>query len=254
MIARQSTPTSLSHAYVDRIKDPLVVQLSDLRSSLVKDACHSIAHSVELAPMSFRPFGGFLVNAALQVVIKTTKVVKEAGDEMAQRIIRVLRAESSLVETICSSLSSGGHPVQREHSAKYLALVLSVPTPLQPLPPSPDSIDSSLLAALADPAAPVRTEARLAFKQYESNYAKQAEILFQRCVNHTRPPSHFPMPTSTRTNDALQLTPSPVNPATDTQAYTHTPTHPHSHTLSFSNRPGWTKASSAVFGQPRRNP
>jgi len=161
------------------IKEGLVLQLTDLRSSLVKEACDSIALALELGTEAFEPFSGFIVSAGLNVIIKTTKVVRDAGDMMIRRIIRAVQPDKSHLDTICRAVSTGAHPVEREFCAKYISKLISRGAP-------PEPIGSSLLAGITDSAERVRKECRSAFIEYERKWPQAAETIFNRYANLAR--------------------------------------------------------------------
>jgi len=143
VLTSQSGKRAFQIHHAEAIKEGLVLQLTDLRSSLVKEACDAIALAVELGTEAFEPFSGFLVSAGLNVIIKTTKVVRDAGDMMIRRIIRAVKPDKSHVDAICRGVSTGAHPVEREFCAKYISKLLSKDAP-------PEPIGSSLLTGVTD--------------------------------------------------------------------------------------------------------
>mmetsp|Transcript_7315 Transcript_7315/g.22303 ORF Transcript_7315/g.22303 Transcript_7315/m.22303 type:complete len:362 (+) Transcript_7315:45-1130(+) len=176
LLERRGAYSAFTSAHAEQIKHGLVLQLTDLRSTLVKDACSTIARGVELAPVAFEAHGDFLLAAVFHLLIKTTRVVRDAGDDLAQRVVRAIEPSKSLVVLVCETAQNGQHHMLRESCTKYLSLLIDS----EDMYIHQQLIEASLLKTLTDPSAAVRSEAKEAFLRYGRRWKDEAERLFKR--------------------------------------------------------------------------
>eukprot|EP00871_Galdieria_phlegrea_P005262 jgi/Galph1/5737/GphlegSOOS_G4343.1 len=126
------------------LRNALILQTSDLRSSLVKETFETIAVvSQALGPKSefWTTCALFLEKAVLSGVVKTTKVIAKPAEDCGKRIVSATEAEAVL-PVLCSTVRFGTHPVARE---KATLLILHILKRGSPLVRSPEQV--SIVAA-----------------------------------------------------------------------------------------------------------
>ncbi|KAA8496597.1 CLIP-associated protein [Porphyridium purpureum] len=108
--------------FLHELVKPLVTQISDLRSAVVKEACETTGCLAETVPALMRRYAAQFLRAAFGQVIKTTKIMEVSGDELAQRIVASIALDAT-VSLVSETLEKATHKVLREHCAAYILLV-----------------------------------------------------------------------------------------------------------------------------------
>ncbi|EME27498.1 hypothetical protein Gasu2_08630 [Galdieria sulphuraria] len=114
------------------LRNALIIQTTDLRSSLVKEAFETIATICEKLG-NLRDFfltsALFLDKAVLLAIVKTTKVIAKPAEECGKRIVASTAAEAVL-PVLCSTIRFGVHPTAREKCTLFLLHILKRGCPL----------------------------------------------------------------------------------------------------------------------------
>jgi hypothetical protein len=116
----------------DGLINALIIQTTDLRSSLVKEAFETIAAISEklgICNNFWFVAAKFLEKACLASVVRTTKVVAVPAEECGYRIVACTPAEA-ILPVLCSTIRYGAHPIAREKATNYLFKILKRGRPL----------------------------------------------------------------------------------------------------------------------------
>lgn len=114
------------------MRNALILQTTDLRSSLVKEAFETIATICEHLGNSkdfFLTSALFLEKAVLSAVVKTTKVIAKPAEDCGKRIVASTAAEAVL-PVLCSTIRFGVHPTAREKCTTLVLHILKRGPPL----------------------------------------------------------------------------------------------------------------------------
>ena len=119
------------------LKEPLGLQLCDLRSKCVKQACALICEAARRLGSAYRESADHLLPLLLKLSQVTVIVIKEAGDACVRTLLREVRAPSLLPPILAAAIG-------REASAASLRAVCINYTELALAELSPSSLNAEL--------------------------------------------------------------------------------------------------------------
>ncbi|KOO32683.1 clip-associating protein [Chrysochromulina tobinii] len=166
--------------HLKTMKDALVAQLAELRSSLVRDACAALGAAAEKMRESFEPFCIDFVPPMLKQTTVTIQVIREASN-LGLRTLLVYATPAKVTPRLLVALADRSSSL-RKNAIEYVRLLLEA-TPVHsegercPLEKHADALATALKAALTDAIAEVRATARLSFWAYHRHFPSRTARL-----------------------------------------------------------------------------
>ena len=166
--------------HLKTMKDALVAQLAELRSSLVRDACAALGAAAEKMRESFEPFCIDFVPPMLKQTTVTIQVIREASN-LGLRTLLVYSTPAKVTPRLLAALADRSSSL-RKNAIEYVRLLLEA-TPVHsegercPLEKHADALATALKAALTDAIAEVRATARLSFWAYHRHFPSRTARL-----------------------------------------------------------------------------
>jgi len=166
-------------AIVPRLREPLCVQVQDLRSSICKLACCAAAELSACCGNThwFEPLADALVETLSKLTYVTISVIAQSAHACICAILHNTRAGFPKVLAKLTAAARTRSPVLRARAAEYLLVAIrSWSTPC--LERQADDLQSALASLLVDADPTARQCARLAYWSFISSFpAREAAIL-----------------------------------------------------------------------------
>lgn len=157
------------------LRDPMTVSLMDLRSSVLRDGCMTLAHLARELGDRLEPLATHCVAILMRATYASVRVMAEAARLCILQVLRCLRSPK-LMQCVCDTYLSGKSSQQRAFCVTCLYRVLTVW--------DTDSLDrvSGLLTtvlrrALVDADAKTRQVARRSFWEFANRFSDAADAL-----------------------------------------------------------------------------
>ncbi|CEO98556.1 hypothetical protein PBRA_006670 [Plasmodiophora brassicae] len=170
----QIAPAALSEA-LEPLIDGLGVQLTDLRSQIVKQACETIADLAQALGFHFEVFADGLIGKLCDLLRIAKKVMSSSGDVCLQRIVTYAHVGS--ITTLISGMTTNKSPIVRCRCVEYVTLALQKWDSLH-LGLYQSSIAELFDKVLADSTKDVRSAGKRLFHQYARAWPADANRVF----------------------------------------------------------------------------
>jgi hypothetical protein len=108
--------------YLKDLQDALAAQIGDLRSSVVKEACITLALLASNLGESFNSFVEFFFPSLLKLTFVTIQVVSDAGDSCMKVMLKYTKP--NIVSKITAEAMKSKHSTSRLRCNEYILLVL----------------------------------------------------------------------------------------------------------------------------------
>ena len=159
--------------HLKALKEPIVAQLAELRSSLVREACAALGAIAERMHEAFEPFCVEFFPPMLKQTTVTIQVIREASN-LGIRTLIVYCTPVKIAPRLLSALSDRSASL-RKNAVEYLRLLLEA-TPAHAegerclLEKHADAIATSIKSLLTDQTGEVRATARISFWAYHRHF------------------------------------------------------------------------------------
>ncbi|PAN39004.1 hypothetical protein PAHAL_7G213300 [Panicum hallii] len=168
---------------------PLSTQLSDRRSSIVKQACHLLNILSKELLGDFEPCAELFIPMLFKLVVITVLVIAESADTCIKTILRnckVARILPRIVDTAKNDRSA----ILRARCCEYALLVLEYWADAPEIQRSADLYEDMIKCCVADAMSEVRATARTCYRMFAKTWPERSRRLFmsfdpaiQRIIN-----------------------------------------------------------------------
>lgn len=164
-----------------RLRDPLVTQVQDLRSSVVRSACVAVAELAAATALTsaFEPLADVLIETLLRQTSVTIAVVASSAASAAASIVHNSRYGFHRVLPRLITVLKHKHSQQRTNAATCLLAALRL-WPSACIERHADEVQATVGALLHDADASVRALGRLAFWSFASHFPERGDALAER--------------------------------------------------------------------------
>eukprot|EP00762_Andalucia_godoyi_P006976 ANDGO_07703.mRNA.1 CLIP-associated protein len=184
------------------VRNCLSKQVTDLRSSVVKEACATIVILARLMKTEFEPFAAELLPPLMKLVIVTVAIMADSGLSCVRALIECccsvqMNAGSKIVtHRFLSKITEGlasRHGILRQRCAEFMLLTLQVSAPVPRLmDASPlndvaiEIVEKYIKLCVGDAATEVRTMGRSSWRAYNLHFPDRARRLFSSFDSSTQ--------------------------------------------------------------------
>ncbi|KAF8645960.1 hypothetical protein HU200_066053 [Digitaria exilis] len=180
---------------------PLSSQLSDRRSSIVKQACHLLNVLIKELLGDFEPFAEIFIPVLFKLVVITVLVIAESADKCIKSILRNCKV-SRVLPLIADTAKNDCSAVLRARCCEYALLILEYWADAPEIHRSADLYENLIKSCVSDAMSEVRATARTCYRMFSKTWPERSRRLFmsfdsaiQRIINdedggkHKRYPS-----------------------------------------------------------------
>ncbi|KAK9146310.1 hypothetical protein Sjap_006213 [Stephania japonica] len=182
---------------------PLSTQLSDRRSSIVKQACHLLSLLSKELLGDFEACAEMFIPVLFKLVVITVLVIAESADNCIKTMLRNCKVSRALPRIAdCAKNDRGA--VLRARCCEYALLILEYWADAPEIQRSADLYEDLIKCCVADAMSEVRSIARTCYRMFAKTWPERSRRLFssfdpviQRRVQLSRAPSQTPAPSLT---------------------------------------------------------
>ncbi|KZV21518.1 CLIP-associated protein [Dorcoceras hygrometricum] len=168
---------------------PLSTQLSDRRSSIVKQACHLLNFLSKELLGDFELCAEMFIPVLFKLVVITVLVIAESADNCIKTMLRNCKVSRALPR-IVDSAKNDRSAVLRARCCEYALLVLEYWADAPEVQRSADIYEDLIRCCIADAMSEVRSTARTCYRMFTKTWPERSRRLFmsfdtvvQRVVN-----------------------------------------------------------------------
>ncbi|CAA0823913.1 CLIP-associated protein [Striga hermonthica] len=168
---------------------PLTTQLSDRRSSIVKQACHLLSFLSKDLLGDFEACAEMFIPALFKLVVITVLVIAESADNCIKTMLRNCKVSRSLPR-IVDSAKNDRNAVLRARCCEYALLILEHWADAPEIHRSADLYADLIRCCVADAMSEVRSTARTCYRMFAKTWPERSRRLFlsfdpvvQRVIN-----------------------------------------------------------------------
>jgi CLIP-associating protein 1/2 len=152
----------------------LILKLSELRSTIVKEACETLTLLSTALSDSFDSFSEYFLPVLLKIVINSISIIAETGHKCIKNVLQNTRNDK-LLPTIIKS--SNNHKLLKYRCIDYL-LVFLTELSTNTLEKYQDIIEDHIKVRLSDALPEVRSTAKQCYWSYCSHFPERANSIF----------------------------------------------------------------------------
>lgn len=168
---------------------PLSTQLSDRRSSIVKQACHLLCFLSKELLGDFEACAEMFIPVLFKLVVITVLVIAESSDNCIKTMLRNCKAVRVLPR-IADCAKNDRNAVLRARCCEYALLVLEHWPDAPEIQRSADLYEDLIRCCVADAMSEVRSTARMCYRMFAKTWPERSRRLFssfdpaiQRIIN-----------------------------------------------------------------------
>ncbi|XVF29197.1 hypothetical protein REPUB_Repub15cG0099500 [Reevesia pubescens] len=189
------------HALLKQLVAPLCTQLSDRRSSIVKQACHLLSFLSKELLGDFEACAEMFISVLFKLVVITVHVIAESADTCIKTMLRNCKV-SRVLPQIVDHAKHDHNAVLRARCCEYSLLMLEYWADAPEILKSADLYKDLIKCCIADAMSEVRSNARRCYRMFKKTWPEHSQQLFlsfdsvtQRIINdedgalHRRHPS-----------------------------------------------------------------
>eukprot|EP00898_Chlorokybus_atmophyticus_P009129 jgi/Chlat1/9217/Chrsp98S08480 len=143
----------------DLLRDALVQQISDRRSSIAKQACHLVSFLSQELQSLFEPLAEALVPELFKLVVITVHIMAESGDTAVRTVLINCKCPR-LVPVIAKTAMKDRSSILRQRCCEYALLMLTEWGEAPEMHRYAETLEELSRAAVADAVSEVRSTAR----------------------------------------------------------------------------------------------
>ncbi|KAK4751073.1 hypothetical protein SAY87_004555 [Trapa incisa] len=163
--------------------DPLSTQLSDRRSSIVKQACHLLCFLSKELCGDFETLAELLVPVLLKLVVITVLVIAESADNCIKTILQNCNV-SRVLPHIVDCAKTDRSAVLRARCCEYALMILEKWHDSAEIQRYTDLFEGLIRCCVADAMSEVRSTARMCFRLFAKTWPERAQHLFSSFPSH----------------------------------------------------------------------
>ncbi|TYI09374.1 hypothetical protein ES332_A09G068400v1 [Gossypium tomentosum] len=189
------------HALLKQLVAPLCTQLSDRRSSIVKQACHLLCFLSKELLGDFEACSEMFIPVLFKLVVITVLIIAESADTCIKTMLRNCKV-SRVLPQIVNHAKHDRNAVLRARCCEYSLLMLEYWAYAPEIQKSADLYEDLIKCCIADAMSEVRSNARRCYRLFKKTWPERSQQLFlsfdsvvQRMINdedgttHRRHPS-----------------------------------------------------------------
>mmetsp|Transcript_3178 Transcript_3178/g.7408 ORF Transcript_3178/g.7408 Transcript_3178/m.7408 type:complete len:1390 (+) Transcript_3178:45-4214(+) len=157
-----------------KLKGPMIEQLQDLRSSVVKQACLVLAYISSVVRDGMEPLMEFVIPVLAHLNCVTIQVISKSANTCMHTLLSHTKCSRRAVQKIFG-MGAAKAPAVREKSLQYLTILLK-PGPTD-MSKKMSMVEQILKSRLQDASAPVRVAARRCYAALASRWPSRAEYI-----------------------------------------------------------------------------
>ncbi|KAH9287653.1 hypothetical protein KI387_031770, partial [Taxus chinensis] len=205
---------------------PLSVQLSDRRSSIVKQACHLLSLLSKELLGDFEACAELFIPVLFKLVVITVLVIAESSDNCIKTMLRNCKV-SRILPRIADSAKNDRNAVLRARCCEYVLLVLEYWADAPEIQRSADLYEDLIKCCVGDAISEVRSTARACYRMFAKTWPERSRRLFlsfdhtvQRLINEEEGGIHKRYSSPSIRDRAVQPLRNPVQANTNAQPST----------------------------------
>ncbi|XP_068661311.1 CLIP-associated protein-like isoform X2 [Aristolochia californica] len=168
---------------------PLTSQLSDRRSSIVKQACHLLNLLSKELLGDFEACAEMFIPVLFKLVVITVLVIAESADNCIKTMLRNCKV-ARVLPRIAESAKNDRNAVLRARCCEYTLLILEYWADAPEIQRSADIYEDLIRCCVADAMSEVRSTARTCYRMFTKTWPERSKRLFlsfdpviQRLIN-----------------------------------------------------------------------
>lgn len=170
-------------ALLKQLVGPLTVQLSDRRSSVVKQACHLLSFLSKELLGDFEACAELFIPALFKLVVITVLVIAESADNCIKTMLRNCKV-SRILPRIADTAKNDRNAVLRARCCEYALLVLEYWADAPEIQRAADLYEDLIKCCVGDAISEVRSTARMCYRMFAKTWPERSRRLFL-CFDHT---------------------------------------------------------------------
>ncbi|KAJ3706355.1 hypothetical protein LUZ61_010060 [Rhynchospora tenuis] len=172
-----------------QLVQPLCTQLSDRRSSIVKQACHLLNMLSKELLGDFEACAEIFIPVLFKLVVITVLVIAESADNCIKTILRNCKV-SRVLPKIADTAKNDRSAILRARCCEYALLILEYWADAPEIQRSADIYEDLIKCCVADAMSEVRSIARTCYRMFSKTWPERSRRLFmsfdpsiQRLIN-----------------------------------------------------------------------
>ncbi|KAL5666715.1 hypothetical protein ACJX0J_026823, partial [Zea mays] len=184
-----------------QLMTPLITQLLDRRSSVVKQACHLLNFLSKELLRDFEPYAELLIPVLLKNVVITILVIAESADNCIKEMLRNCKV-ARILPRIIEFAKNDRSAVLRARCCEYATLMLEYWVDTPEIQRSADLYEDLIKCCIADATSEVRSSARACYRMFSRIWPDRSHQLYssfepprQKMINDEdteTPQAHLP--------------------------------------------------------------
>ncbi|KAF0935386.1 hypothetical protein E2562_032657 [Oryza meyeriana var. granulata] len=156
---------------------PLITQILDRRSSVVKQACHLLNFLSKELLRDFEPCAELLIPVLLKNVVITIHVIAESSDSCIKKMLRNCKV-ARILPRIIESAKNDRSAVLRARCCEYAILMLEFWVDTPEIQRSVDLYEEFIKCCIEDATSEVRSSARACYRIFSRIWPERSHQLF----------------------------------------------------------------------------
>ncbi|RCV08910.1 hypothetical protein SETIT_1G364800v2 [Setaria italica] len=156
---------------------PLITQLLDRRSSVVKQACHLLNFLSKELLRDFEPYAELLIPVLLKNVVITILVIAESADNCIKEMLRNCKV-ARILPRIIEFAKNDRSAVLRARCCEYAILMLEYWVDTPEIQRSADAYEDLIKYCIADATSEVRSSARACYRMFSRIWPERSRQLY----------------------------------------------------------------------------
>ncbi|CAL5020205.1 unnamed protein product [Urochloa decumbens] len=156
---------------------PLITQLLDRRSSVVKQACHLLNFLSQELLRDFEPYAELLIPVLLKNVVITIFVIAESADNCIKEMLRNCKV-ARILPRIIEFAKNDRSAVLRARCCEYAILMLEYWVDTPEIQRSADLYEDLIKCCIADATSEVRSSARACYRMFSRIWPERSRQLY----------------------------------------------------------------------------
>ncbi|XP_006647520.1 CLIP-associated protein-like [Oryza brachyantha] len=190
---------------------PLSAQLSDRRSSIVKQVCHLLNILSKELLGDFEPCAEIFIPVLFKLVVITVLVIAESADNCIKTILRNCKV-SRILPLIADTAKNDRSAVLRARCSEYALLILEYWADAPEIQRASDIYEDLIKCCVADAMSEVRATARSCYRMFTKTWPERSRRLYmsfdpaiQRMINDEDGGLHKRYPSPSLREKGVQL-------------------------------------------------
>ncbi|KAG2662518.1 hypothetical protein PVAP13_1KG542500 [Panicum virgatum] len=156
---------------------PLITQLLDRRSSVVKQACHLLNFLSKELLRDFEPYAELLIPVLLKNIVITILVIAESADNCIKEMLRNCKV-ARILPRIIEFAKNDRSAVLRARCCEYAILMLEYWVDTPEIQRSADLYEDLIKCCIADATSEVRSSARACYRMFSRIWPERSRQLY----------------------------------------------------------------------------